>query len=71
MHTQMPIWDHLDELRERVLVGALAAGVAILTCFCFSKVGPHRGGALRWPQPRQGWSSDSGLGTCTAASQRA
>ena len=34
---QMPVWDHLDELRERVLVGALAAGVAVLTCFCFSK----------------------------------
>lgn len=34
---EMPIWDHLDELRERVLVGALAAGAAILTCFCFSK----------------------------------
>lgn len=34
---EMPIWDHLDELRERVLVGALAATVAILSCFCFSK----------------------------------
>lgn len=33
----MPIWDHLDELRERVIVAALAAGTAILTCFCFSK----------------------------------
>ena len=33
----MPIWDHLEELRERVLVGGLAAAVAILTCFCFSK----------------------------------
>jgi sec-independent protein translocase protein TatC len=33
----MPIWDHLEELRERVLVGGLAAGAAILTCFCFSK----------------------------------
>lgn len=33
----MPIWDHLDELRERVLVGGLAALVAILTCFAFSK----------------------------------
>lgn len=33
----MPIWDHLDELRERVLVAAIAAGVAVLTCFCFSK----------------------------------
>eukprot|EP00884_Botryococcus_braunii_P001504 jgi/Botrbrau1/11354/Bobra.0038s0109.2 len=33
----MPIWDHLDELRERVLVAAIAAGVAVLTCFCFCK----------------------------------
>lgn len=34
---EMPIWDHLEELRERVLVGLLAAGVAIGGCFCFSK----------------------------------
>ena len=34
---QMPIWDHLDELRERVLVAALAALVAVLACFAFSK----------------------------------
>ena len=33
----MPIWDHLDELRERVIVGAAAAVLAILTCFAFSK----------------------------------
>jgi sec-independent protein translocase protein TatC len=33
----MPIWDHLEELRERVMVGLLAAGVAIGGCFCFSK----------------------------------
>ena len=33
----MPIWDHLEELRERVLVGALAAGLAVLTCFAYSK----------------------------------
>ncbi|EFJ44282.1 hypothetical protein VOLCADRAFT_82924 [Volvox carteri f. nagariensis] len=33
----MPIWDHLDELRERVLVAALACAVAILACFAFSK----------------------------------
>ena len=33
----MPVWDHLDELRERVLLAGLAAGAAILTCFCFSK----------------------------------
>ena len=36
-HHQMPIWDHLEELRERVVVGALAAAVAVLTCFAFSK----------------------------------
>ena len=34
---EMPIWDHLEELRERVLVALLACGVAILGCFCFSK----------------------------------
>ncbi|PSC67842.1 hypothetical protein C2E20_8520 [Micractinium conductrix] len=34
---EMPIWDHLDELRERVLVGALAAGTSVLACFLFSK----------------------------------
>jgi sec-independent protein translocase protein TatC len=33
----MPVWDHLAELRERVLLGALAATLAILTCFFFSK----------------------------------
>lgn len=33
----MPIWDHLDELRERVLVAALAAGVAVAACFANSK----------------------------------
>lgn len=34
---EMPIWDHLEELRERVLVAALASATAIGTCFCFSK----------------------------------
>jgi hypothetical protein len=33
----MPIWDHLDELRERVVVGAIAAAIAVVTCFCYSK----------------------------------
>ncbi|KAK9816403.1 hypothetical protein WJX74_009641 [Apatococcus lobatus] len=33
----MPIWDHLDELRERVLVAALAALVSVLACFAFSR----------------------------------
>jgi len=34
---EMPIWDHLEELRERVLVAGLASAVSILACFCFSK----------------------------------
>lgn len=34
---EMPIWDHLEELRERVLVGAVAVTAAIIACFCFSK----------------------------------
>eukprot|EP00879_Flechtneria_rotunda_P002033 GHRR01002211.1.p1 GENE.GHRR01002211.1~~GHRR01002211.1.p1 ORF type:complete len:295 (+),score=104.17 GHRR01002211.1:560-1444(+) len=34
---EMPIWDHLDELRERVLVALLAAAVGIGGCFLFSK----------------------------------
>ncbi|GLI59553.1 hypothetical protein VaNZ11_001456 [Volvox africanus] len=33
----MPLWDHLEELRERVLVAGLACAAAILTCFVFSK----------------------------------
>ncbi|KAG2440022.1 hypothetical protein HXX76_004139 [Chlamydomonas incerta] len=33
----MPIWDHLEELRERVFVAGIAAAVAIVTCFVFSK----------------------------------
>lgn len=33
----MPIWDHLDELRERVLLAGLAAAVAVAGCFAFSK----------------------------------
>ena len=36
-NSEMPIWDHLDELRERLLIAALAAGGAILACFCYSK----------------------------------
>ena len=34
---EMPIWDHLEELRERVLVAALATGAAIGLCFAASK----------------------------------
>jgi len=33
----MSIWDHLEELRERVLVSVGVVGGAILLCFCFSK----------------------------------
>lgn len=31
------VWDHLEELRERVGVAVGASVVAILTCFAFSK----------------------------------
>jgi len=34
---EMPIWDHLDELRERVMVAGIAALASVLLCFCFSK----------------------------------
>ena len=34
---QMPIWDHLDELRERVIVAALAAATAVGLCFAYSR----------------------------------
>ena len=34
---EMPIWDHLEELRERALVGVSLVGLAMLGCFCFSK----------------------------------
>ena len=34
---EMPIWDHLEELRERVLAGAAAAAIAVLACFVWSK----------------------------------
>ena len=33
----MTIWDHLEELRSRVLVSAGAVGALILLAFCFSK----------------------------------
>ncbi|CAI5981011.1 unnamed protein product [Closterium sp. NIES-65] len=33
----MSIWDHLEELRERVLVSVGAVGAAILLCFFFSR----------------------------------
>ena len=34
---EMPIWDHLEELGERVLAGAAAAAIAVLACFVWSK----------------------------------
>eukprot|EP00475_Leptophrys_vorax_P035591 TRINITY_DN58817_c0_g1_i1.p1 TRINITY_DN58817_c0_g1~~TRINITY_DN58817_c0_g1_i1.p1 ORF type:complete len:385 (+),score=2.79 TRINITY_DN58817_c0_g1_i1:66-1157(+) len=33
----MSLWDHLEELRERVLVSVGAVGAAILLCFFFAK----------------------------------
>ncbi|PNW84489.1 hypothetical protein CHLRE_03g145887v5 [Chlamydomonas reinhardtii] len=33
----MPIWDHLEEFRERVFVAGIAAALAIVFCFVFSK----------------------------------
>ena len=33
----MTIWEHLEELRERALVSAVAVGALILVCFCFAK----------------------------------
>ncbi|KAG6490410.1 sec-independent protein translocase protein TATC, chloroplastic-like [Zingiber officinale] len=34
---EMSIFDHLEELRQRIFVSVLAVGGAILGCFCFSK----------------------------------
>ncbi|KAK3189443.1 hypothetical protein Dsin_029004 [Dipteronia sinensis] len=34
---EMSIFDHLEELRQRIFVSVLAVGVAILGCFAFSK----------------------------------
>jgi len=33
----MPIWDHLEELRERVMAGAIAGAAAVAVCFLYSK----------------------------------
>jgi hypothetical protein len=44
---ELPIWDHLEELRERVLVAGLAAAVAVAACFCYSKVGARGGRSWR------------------------
>lgn len=33
----MPIWDHLEELRERVIMSVGVCIVAIITSFAFSK----------------------------------
>jgi sec-independent protein translocase protein TatC len=34
---EMPIWDHLDELRERILLAGAAGIIAVIFSFCFSK----------------------------------
>jgi len=34
---EMGIFDHLEELRQRIFVSILAVGAAILGCFAFSK----------------------------------
>jgi sec-independent protein translocase protein TatC len=34
---EMSIWEHLEELRERVLVSVIGVGVMITGCFCYSK----------------------------------
>jgi sec-independent protein translocase protein TatC len=34
---EMSIWDHLEELRERVLTAAAASGISVLGCFVYSK----------------------------------
>jgi sec-independent protein translocase protein TatC len=34
---EMPIWDHLEELRERVMAGAIAGASAVAICFLYSK----------------------------------
>ncbi|KAM7271437.1 hypothetical protein ACFE04_030651 [Oxalis oulophora] len=34
---EMSIWDHLEELRQRVFTSVLAVGACILGCFAFSK----------------------------------
>lgn len=34
---EMSLFDHLEELRQRIFVSVLAIGAAILGCFAFSK----------------------------------
>eukprot|EP00898_Chlorokybus_atmophyticus_P008958 jgi/Chlat1/9063/Chrsp94S09271 len=34
---EMPIWEHLEELRTRILVSVAGVGACILGCFCFAK----------------------------------
>jgi len=34
---EMSIFDHLEELRERIFISVLAVGAAMLGCFAFSK----------------------------------
>lgn len=34
---EITIWEHFDELRERVFVAAIVSGIAIVSCFLFSR----------------------------------
>ena len=34
---EMSLFDHLEELRERIFISVLAVGASILGCFAFSK----------------------------------
>lgn len=34
---EMSVYDHLEELRQRIFVSVLAVGAAIVACFAFSK----------------------------------
>lgn len=34
---EMSIWEHLEELRERILISVACVGAAIVLCFCFAK----------------------------------
>ena len=52
----MPIWDHLEELRERVLVAGLVAAASVLACFCFSKVGGDGRGYWLPASARKMWA---------------
>lgn len=34
---EMSIWEHFEELRERIFLASIVCGIAIITCFCFAK----------------------------------